>query len=179
MSNSDLHENITFDDVQPAAAIRPVRRLVTGVDEAGRSYIVEDAASPHVKVVANTPTFAVTELWRSESIPVDNSGPADDGLNVVELTPPAQGVVFRYVQFPPDTDWLDNPDAPDSQVHTTPSIDFAIVVSGEVYAVLDKDESLMHPGDVLIQRGTRHSWANRSAEPAVVAFALISGTTAH
>jgi len=179
MSDTELHKNITFDEVAPAATIRPVRRLITGVDAEGQSFIAADSASPHVKAVANTPTFAVTELWRATSIPVNNSGPIDDGLGVVELSPPRQGVVFRYVEFPPDTDWLANPDAPDSQVHTTASIDFAIVISGEIYAVMDKDESLMHAGDVLIQRGTRHSWANRSDHPAVMAFALVSGNAAH
>lgn len=178
MSDIDLHKNITFDAIEPAPHIRPVRRLVTAVDKEGLSYIAEDRDSPHVKAVANTPSFAVTELWRSHTIPVDNKGPIDDGLGIIELTPPSQGAVFRYVEFPPDTDWLDNPDAPDSQVHTTASIDFAIVVSGEIYAVLDKGESLMRAGDVLIQRGTRHSWSNRGNKPAVMAFALISGTTA-
>lgn len=178
MSDTDLHKNVSFDAIEPAPHIRRVRRLVTAVDKDGLSYIAEDRNSPHVKVVANTPSFAVTELWRSNAIPVDNKGPIDDGLSVIELTPPNNGVVFRYVEFPPDTDWLNNPSAPDSQVHTTASIDFAIVISGEIYAVLDKDESLMREGDVLIQRGTRHSWSNRGDKPVVMAFALISGTTA-
>jgi hypothetical protein len=175
-----VHENITIDagDIAPADTVRKIRRLVTAVDADGRSYIAQDEASPHVRVIASTPTFVISELWRADAIPVDNTGPIDDGLSHIELSPPSEGAIFRTVEFPPDSHWLENPAAPPDQVHTTASIDFAIVISGSIWAVTDNDERLMGPGDVLIQRGTRHSWSNRGTESAIVAFVLVAGTTA-
>lgn len=171
-----MTDNITLDEtLRPAESAQRFRRLVTGVDEAGRSVFVEDAAADHVQVVASTPAFVTTNFWRHDAVPVDNSGPADDGLSGrVGVAPPAGGSVFRAVEFPPDAVLADR--GVGDQTHATPSLDYAIVLSGEIWAVLDEDERLMKTGDVLIQRGTRHAWSNRSEESCVVAFALIGGT---
>jgi hypothetical protein len=173
-----MHDNITLDssDVAPAPSVQQIRRLVTGVDENGRSMFTDDAAASHLQVVANTPTYVVTNLWRHETVPVDNAGPADDGLaGEVALPPPPGGSVFRTVEFPPDSHWVGRPDAPTDQTHATPSLDYALVLSGEIWAVVDTEERLMRAGDVLIQRGTRHAWSNRSDAPCLVAFVLIAG----
>jgi mannose-6-phosphate isomerase-like protein (cupin superfamily) len=177
MTASAEHHVTLSASGDPAPTARRFRRLVTGVDENGRSVFLSDGESPSVQVVANTPTFVVTNLWQHDSVPVDNSGPADDGVSgAVALDPPAGGSVFRMVEFPPDGHWRDRPDGPSDQVHATPSLDYALVLQGEVWAVLDDEEKLMRPGDVLVQRGTRHAWSNRSTEPALVAFVLIGGT---
>lgn len=170
------HEVTLSDAMAPAPGTRTHRRIVTGVDAAGRSIIEEDRDARHVQVVANTPTMVVTNLWRHREVPVVNDGPADDGLDgPVPLAPPGNGSVFRMVEFPPDHHWQGREDGPSDQVHATPSLDYAIVLQGEIWAVLDEDETLMRPGDVLIQRGTRHAWSNRSDEQAIVAFVLIGG----
>jgi gentisate 1,2-dioxygenase len=106
---------------------------------------------------------------------------------------PAGGSVFRVVQFPPDKDWAARAAAMGGSVaidetakavqtdgpvrhahmHRTRSLDYAIVLSGEIWTVMDEGETKMTVGDVLIQRGTNHAWANRSNAPCVVAFVLI------
>ncbi|MGO1174446.1 Bll6423 protein [Actinomycetales bacterium JB111] len=178
MSNPTEHHVTLSAATVPAPSTRRFRRLVTGVDDAGRARFVADSESPSVQVVADTPTFVVTNFWQHSSVPVDNNGPAEDGVSgPVALEPPPCGSVFRTVEFPPDSDWRDREGGPSDQVHATASLDYAIVIAGEIWAVLDDgEERLMGPGDVLVQRGTRHAWSNRSSAPALVAFVLIGGT---
>jgi hypothetical protein len=174
-----MAENIPVSTggVRPSEKVTAVRRLVTGVNESGKSVIVEDATSPHVHVIADHPDYVYTDLWRTQATPVDNSGPADDGLSAPGgIAPGSGGSVFRTVEFPPDTAWDTGADLRAAMYHSTPSLDYAIVLSGEIWAVLDDDETLMRAGDVLIQRGTAHAWSNRSDHQAIVAFVLIGGT---
>jgi quercetin dioxygenase-like cupin family protein len=98
------------------------------------------------------------------------------------VTPPRHGSVFRTVEFPPDGVWRapssDGEELARRQVHSTDSLDYCIVMSGEIWAVLDAEETLLSAGDVLIQRGTNHAWSNRSDKPCVIAFVLIGGDAA-
>jgi hypothetical protein len=109
------------------------------------------------------------------------------------VAPPPGGCVFRVVQFAPDKDWAAIAAAMGGAVpvdesaksaskggpirhahmHRTRSIDFAIVLSGEIWAVMDVGEKKLVAGDILVQRGTNHAWANRSDLPCVIAFILI------
>ncbi len=179
----------------PGPDIKRFRRIVTGHDAQGRSVIMSDAASPHVMPIMDQPNFAVTDFWKTGATPADN-GPASGadpcGLPI-QVAPPAGGSVFRVVQFPPDKDWAAKAAAMGGSVaidetakaaptggpvrhahmHRTRSIDYAIVLSGEIWAVMDDGETRMTAGDVLVQRGTNHAWANRSSAPCVVAFVLI------
>jgi hypothetical protein len=163
-----------------------VRRVVTGHDAAGRSVIVQDGASPFVlRTTATGPV--VTDLWKTFRTPADNSDTAEPCADVT-LAPPPGGSVFRVVQFPPDAGWDEHAafaamghDLAGSAtrkgktvgMHTTASVDYAIVLSGEIWAVMDEGETLLRTGDVLVQRGTSHGWSNRTAAPASVAFVLI------
>lgn len=178
MSAASTEHSVSLGEgVEPALDTRRFRRIVTGVNEVGKSVIVSDGATSSIQTVANTPTFVVTNLWQHTEVPVNNDGPVDDGVGgAVSLNPPLGGSVFRMVEFPPDSHWRDREDGPADQVHATPSLDYAIVMEGEIWAVLDDEETLMRPGEVLIQRGTRHAWSNRSDKQAVVAFVLIGGT---
>ncbi|MGQ4601245.1 cupin domain-containing protein [Nocardia sp. R6R-6] len=178
MSAADIAHSVTLGrGVAPAPEARRFRRIVTGVNNAGRSVIVADGETSSIQTVAETPTFVVTNLWQHQQVPVVNDGPVDDGVGgEVRLNPPPAGSIFRMVEFPPDGAWRDREDGPADQVHATPSLDYAIVIEGEIWAVLDDEETLMKPGDVLIQRGTRHAWSNRSDRQTVVAFVLIGGT---
>ena len=176
-----------------APRVRPIRRIVTGHDANRRSIIESDQASPHVMAIHGIPSHAVTDLWTTRATPADCD--AADGCQVpVQLAPPAKGSVFRVVEFPPDKDWLGLVDtraafasmgdsgakalAGSAQqrhpfMHKTSSVDYALVMSGEIWAVLDEHETCMQAGDVLIQRGTNHAWSNRSDQPCLVAFVLI------
>ena len=177
-------------------SIRPVRRIVTGHNLQGRSVIVSDAPSPHAMALAGVSDFGVTDIWKTFGAPASNEGSADACTAKITLAPPPSGTVFRVVQFPPDRDYVGKwkPDAAFASMgdsgadaihknaerheamHTTNSVDYAIVIEGEIWAVLDDDEVLMKAGDVLVQRGTSHAWSNRSDRPSMVGFVLIDAS---
>ncbi|MEC7762093.1 MAG: cupin domain-containing protein [Pseudomonadota bacterium] len=182
-----------MNDTQTAPQVRPIRRIVTVEGSDGRSRIEEDGASPHVMAIHGIPTHAVTELWATTSAPAQPDL-ADPSKVPVQLAPPTNGTVFRVVEFPPDADWLGQVDAgaafgsmgssgadaiaatedkPHPLMHKTQSVDYAIVMQGEIWAVLDDAETLMKPGDVLVQRATNHAWSNRSDKACLIAFVLV------
>jgi hypothetical protein len=175
------------------ARIRPIRRIVTGHDAAGRSTILQDGPSPHAMNMAGIDHFGVTDLWKTYGAPAELAGDADPCGSPITLAPPPNGTLFRIVEFPPDAAYLatwnrDDAfaslgesgksaiDASSSRhpgMHRTPTVDYAVVISGEIWAILDTAEVAMRAGDVLIQRGTNHSWSNRSDASALVGFVLI------
>ena len=169
--------------------------MVTGHDAAGKSLFVMDGPAPHV--YQRSPGSAiVTELWETRSTPADNRGNAEVTDHPFHLAPPKNGTVLRIIEYPPEKERLaalskeraagddgsghisaldrGNPRHPG--FHKTASVDYAIVLSGEIYALMDEGEVLLKPGDVLIQRGTNHAWSNRSDKPATLAFVLIDAT---
>jgi mannose-6-phosphate isomerase-like protein (cupin superfamily) len=165
-----------------------IRRIVTGVNDAGRSFIVSDTQLPSAEVGPVQPVAAV--LWVTDRSPVSNAGnddPVPDG--VAATIPPADkgGSIFRIIDFPPDGQGHRTPEEMEQRgakisrerwakragFHQTDTVDYAIVLEGEVYAVLDEGETLMRTGDVLIQRGTHHAWSNRSGKLCRMAFILI------
>ena len=165
-----------------------VRRIVTGVNDAGRSCILSDTRLPTAEVAPGAPVRA--GVWTMDSMPASNTGthdPVPDG--VIMRTPPAHrgGTVIRFTYIPPDKTRAYNPDdlrrrgskttpersAKHPGFHATDTVDYAICLEGEIWAVLDEDETLMRPGDVLIQRGTYHAWSNRSESICRMAFILI------
>jgi hypothetical protein len=181
-----------------ASRIQPVRRIVTGHDAKGRSTILMDEASPHAVTLPGVDNFGCTDLWKTYATPADNAGTADACHGPLALAPPQRGSVFRVVEFPPDKEYIGKWKREDAfaamgesgaaavtasaerheGMHRTHSIDYAIVLSGEIWAVLDTAETLMRAGDVLVQRGTNHAWSNRSEKPCLVAFVLIDALPA-
>jgi hypothetical protein len=165
---------------------RNYRRIVTGHNANGRSILWKDGASPNVFEVM--PGLHVYEMWQTAA-PADNIGDEDTALGGLQLEPRnANGTVFRIVELPPDESLRDadmgeafekmHSDAHDADsetlgMHETRTTDYAIVIAGEVWAVMEEGETKMEVGDVLIQRGTNHAWSNRSDKPAAVAFVLI------
>ena len=180
--------------VPPSGDIKKFRLLVTGHDDHGQSVFLTDQAAPHVMSVLQTPTYAVTDFWKALTLPADNSAAtAKDPCQVPFVVAPSPGgCVFRVVEFPPDHHWeakaaamggsapvdetakvAEGGAVRHGQMHRTRSLDFAIVLSGEIWAIMDVGEKKMVTGDMLVQRGTNHAWANRSEEPCHVAFILI------
>lgn len=173
--------------------IRAIRRIVTGHDAAGRSTIVEDRPSPHAMNMAGIASFGVTDIWKTFGAPADLASDADPCGSPITLAPPRHGTVFRIVEFPPDAAYLatwdpheafaslgdsgasaiDPSSSRHAGMHRTQTVDYAVVISGEIWAILDTTEAPMRAGDVLIQRGTNHSWSNRSDASALVGFVLI------
>jgi mannose-6-phosphate isomerase-like protein (cupin superfamily) len=166
-------------DVMPAPSARKIRRLVTGLNADGRSTIVMEDVARHVAVGHGTPTYVATQLWRTQTAPADNTEPVNDPYDTDEplsVGPSEVGTVFRTLELPPDRDWRFDTEGNEIRplaFHTTRSIDYAIVLSGSVWAVLDDAEVEMRAGDVLVQRGTAHAWSNRSSSPCLMAFVLI------
>ncbi|MFN2645751.1 MAG: cupin domain-containing protein [Burkholderiales bacterium] len=168
-----------------------VRRVLTGHDAEGRSTIIADGAAPTLKEMASMPGLALTDLWETTGAPADNDGHSDAAARPVHLEPPKNGTLFRIVEFPPDSHWRHRADAreafdsiaaghapdkssSDPMMHKTNTVDYIVVLKGEIYAVLDQGETLLKPGDVFIQRGTNHSWSVRSDEACVIAVVLVN-----
>ena len=138
-----------------------VRRIITGHDANGRAVVKIDEISQNI--TSNRAGATACVVWTTESFPVNNTGDADEGLREVGTTL-KNGTVFRVIEFAPGV-------APRN--HRTDSIDYAVVVSGEIDMELENSVVHLKAGDVLVQRGTIHNWVNRGTTPCVMAFVLI------
>jgi mannose-6-phosphate isomerase-like protein (cupin superfamily) len=168
-----------------------VRRVLTGHDADGKSAIIADGPAQNVKEMASMPGLALTDLWETVSAPASNAGGADAALRPVRLEPPRNGTLLRIVEFPPDSAWRSGADgreafksigaghaqdraSSDPMMHRTSTVDYIIVLKGEIHAIMETSEVLLRTGDVLVQRGTNHSWSVRGAEPCVIAAVLVN-----
>jgi hypothetical protein len=172
----------------------PIRRLVTGDDASGRSSIIEDAPASAIRTVAERPGYRSVNVWRTGEVPVKIDS-ADAVASHQGILPPKNGSILRIIDFPPEpADPAERQrrihatfggmfkDATHDKragahpgMHRTETVDYAIILEGEIWAVMDEGETLMRAGDVLIQRGTNHAWANRSQKTARIAFVLMDG----
>jgi mannose-6-phosphate isomerase-like protein (cupin superfamily) len=178
--------------------LKSFRRVVTGHDQEGRAVIQADAPPERVRVIGpDGPTFY--EIWntRATPAPIDRSGgePVEDQIM---LAPPPNGTRIRVLDIPPETAALRQMDAAAARqhfaeigaagaathdgatsghpfMHRTESIDYGIVLDGEITLIVDEGETTVHAGDIVIQRGTNHGWANRSGKNCRIAFILIDG----
>jgi len=139
-----------------------VRRVVTGHDDQGRAKVLIDETVKNV--ASQRPGALYSVIWSSEGFPVNNDGDADPSGKKIGTTIP-DGTVFRIVSFGPGV-------APRN--HRTDSIDYAVVMSGEIDMELDVGKVHLKAGDVLVQRGTIHNWVNTGSEPCIIAFTLVS-----
>ena len=139
-----------------------IRRVVTGHDTSGRAIVKIDEVAKNV--TSSRPGASACVVWTTEGFPVDNTGEEDSGLRKTGTTLD-NGTVFRILE-------LESGASPRN--HRTDSIDYAVVMSGEVDMELDDTTVHLKAGDVLVQRGTIHNWVNRGTEPCVIAFVLIA-----
>jgi quercetin dioxygenase-like cupin family protein len=139
-----------------------IRRVVTGHDAQGRAKVLIDEQVKNV--ISNRPGATSSVIWSSDSLPVNNDG-SDDPSGKSIGTTLKNGSVFRVVRFDPGVS---------PRNHRTDSIDYAVVISGEIDMSLDDETVHLKAGDVLVQRGTVHNWLNNGKEPCIIAFALIS-----
>ncbi|HLQ33336.1 MAG TPA: cupin domain-containing protein [Chloroflexota bacterium] len=137
-----------------------VRRVVTGHDANGRAIVKIDELG---KTGSPRPGTETSVIWTTEGFPVDNSGDADESQRQVGTTH-ANGTVFRILELQPGNS---------PRNHRTDSIDYAVVMSGEVDMELDDNVVHLKAGDVLVQRGTIHNWLNKGSEPCRIAFVLV------
>ncbi|HEY1300750.1 MAG TPA: cupin domain-containing protein [Stellaceae bacterium] len=142
------------------------RRVVTGHDENGRAVVLIDETAKNL--VSARPGATAAVVWTTEGFPVDNDSNADEGLRRTGTTL-ANGTVFRILELAPGNS---------PRNHRTDSIDYAVVMKGEIDMELDDTSVHLKAGDVLVQRGTIHNWVNRGTEPCVIAFVLIAANSA-
>jgi mannose-6-phosphate isomerase-like protein (cupin superfamily) len=175
---------------------RPVRRVVTGHDSQGRSIVQEDGPPARTVTLGGESGTTFHEIWntRSTPAPIDRASgePPEQG---VSLLPPAGGGRIRILDIPPDDGTVaalsreavralfeaigaghalaENPAHP--LMHRTETVDYGIVLEGELVLILDESETIVRAGDIVVQRGTSHAWANRSRANARIAFVLVDG----
>ena len=138
-----------------------VRRVVTGHDASGKAIVQIDEISKNV--VSNRPGASSCVIWTSEGFPVDNDGDKDTDKGATGTTL-AGGTVFRILELEPGNS---------PRNHRTDSIDYAIVMKGEIDMEIDGASVHLKQGHVLVQRGTIHNWVNNGPEPCTIAFVLI------
>lgn len=175
-----------------------IRRVVTGHDQHGRAVVIADGPPPLVHTDPRRPGYRSTDLWRTNAMPVPIVHRADDPTpGPRRQLPNPMGTVFRINEIAPDTEALLNLDPAMARqvfadmgnaagstfaetrrhpmMHRTETVDYAIVLEGELVMVLDDQDVVLKQGDVVIQCGTNHAWANRSDKPAKILFVLIDG----
>ncbi|WET48995.1 cupin domain-containing protein [Chryseobacterium indologenes] len=147
------------------------RRIVTGIKN-GKSIIVEDQQVENA--VEHFPGLIISDIWNTQAMPASL-----DFENRIPNTgfpqTPKNGTYFRYVVVPPDKHLgvEFKKGKPHPMMHETPTLDYIIILSGELYLMMEEGETLLKPGDIVIQRGTNHAWSNRSDEPCIQLAVLI------
>jgi mannose-6-phosphate isomerase-like protein (cupin superfamily) len=172
----------------------PVRRVVTGHDENGTAIVIEDSAATNILERPERPGVALINLWQTKRTPAPWDEDGDPVADPIVLKPPENGTVLRILEFwPEDREALAKLDtkaafgamgATDNLVedtrhpfmHKTNTVDYAIVIEGEIDMLMDETSVHLKAGDVLIQRGTNHAWSNRGTDVCRIAFVLIDGT---
>ncbi len=140
------------------------RRIVTGHRGDGVSTVIADGPAPVTRTVGGGSVFH--EVWNTTGPrpPIEPKEPEPTQFHA-EVPPPPDGSIIRYVEIPAGAR---------SPMHRTETVDYGIVLSGEVYLVLEGAETCLRTGDVVVQRGTTHAWENRSNEPSTMVFVLIA-----
>ena len=178
-------------------SIAPIHRVVTGHDADGRAIVALNGALPTVVEIAAIPGTIFHEVWSTTGSPAPVDNGADPSLGPLMLPPPKQGTRIRFVDIPPDTaEFLAQgaakmkdafaqvgdekastvkAESPHPLMHRTESVDYGIVIEGQMTLVLDDSEVLLKTGSVVVQRGTNHAWANRSGKPCRMLFVLVDG----
>jgi mannose-6-phosphate isomerase-like protein (cupin superfamily) len=171
---------------------KAVRRIVTIDDEEGRSVAIADGPAPDVRGDRARPGFSSTRIWVTYSSPAVIAGFHDPVTGPPTLEPPRGGSMCRIVTFPPDGTFLGkvgatdvgafframgspgastySAEAPHPYMQKTQTLDFCLVLGGEITLVLDTAEVDLKAGDTVVQRGTNHAWSNRSNRPCTIAI---------
>jgi len=152
-----------FDFKEIEMSLPAVRRIITGHDDAGKAIVKIDEICNHFR--EGRPGAMVCNVWTTDTAPADNSGQDDKGKREGKFTMIENGSVFRIIEFKPGVQ---------QRVHRTDTIDYIVVMSGEIDMELEAGEEVhLKAGEVMVQRGTVHNWINRGTESCVLAVILI------
>lgn len=174
----------------------PVRRVVTGHDAEGKAVVLSDGEPPNKYELSVKGTF-FTEIWNTREAPATVDNGPDPTARPRKMSPHPTGSTIRIVQIAPEQEGQFTADAetlrahfaelgsaeaatyhadsPHPLMHRTESIDYGIVLEGEVTLILDDSATVLHAGDIIVQRGTNHAWSNRGSVPCRIAFVLLDG----
>lgn len=160
----------------------PFRRVVTGTNSQGKSIFLFDSYAPTVKEFKGAGIYATT-IWETNQAPASNIGSDDLSAHEFILGPPDAGTNFRIVEFLPEPENISGDSLKETgshveskihpMMHATDSVDYIVILKGEIYAIVETGEVLLKAGDVFVQRGTAHAWANRSNKPCVFAAVMV------
>lgn len=173
-----------------------IHRVVTGHDADGKAIVSIDGPLPAIVELQAIPGLIFHEVWETHGMPAPVDNGADPSTGPTMHGPPKNGTRIRFVDLPPDADFLGETDrqmkalfeevnnvvglttradSPHPMMHRTEAVDYGIVIEGELTLVLDDSEVPLKPGSVVIQRGTNHAWANRSGKTCRMLFIQIDG----
>ena len=172
-----------------------VRRIVTGHDLEGRAIVTSDGPVPVVVTNPQRPGYSWSQVWMTDTAPATIDNGPDPTQRPVSIEPAASGSVIRVIEFPPETEQsralnaerakelfarmgsanasTGRPGSRHPLMHRTETVDYGIVLEGEITLVLDDSDVPLHAGDIVIQRGTNHAWSNRSGKSCRMAFILL------
>jgi mannose-6-phosphate isomerase-like protein (cupin superfamily) len=176
-----------------------VRRVVTGHDATGKAVVISDGLTPTLKTNRLRPGHQSTEVWRTSATPAPISSAEDDptveGPHTIHPAP--RGTVIRIAEWAPEPEEIRNltPEAAREIframgnenastygrggrhpiMHRTQTVDYAVILEGELTLLLDEEDVKLKAGDVVIQRGTNHGWRNVSNKPCRILFVLLDG----
>ena len=175
----------------------PIRRIVTGHDPDGKAVVAMQGEPPHIISFPSVPGTYFFEIWKAGQVPAPVDNGPDPTLGPRRLSPTAGGCAVRIVQIAPEKDVklpstveemeqhfreTGSPEiatsrlnAPHPLMHRTQTLDFGILIDGELTLILDDSEVRLTPGDIVVQRGTNHAWSNRGDKPCRIAFVLLDG----
>lgn len=174
----------------------PIHRVVTGHDIEGKSLAISNGPLSTIRELEALPGMIFHEVWETRGTPASVDNGPDPTPGPLSHQAPKHGTCIRFVDFPPDSSYLDQaearmkalfaevndvtaltikPDSPHPMMHRSEAVDYAVVIEGEITIVLDGSEVRLTPGSVVVQRGTNHAWANRSDKFCRVLFIQIDG----
>jgi mannose-6-phosphate isomerase-like protein (cupin superfamily) len=189
MAALGLAQADAFAQTQPSAqpqASQPIRRVVTKLDESGKAVVMFDE---QLMLSRPRPPNSNLDLWTTQKSPADFSWTEDRAKP--GFSPPKGGTSLRVVEFPPVGPGVDKLDlnlvmnmvgagAPAKGrpskhpfMHRTRTVDYAIILSGEISMMLDETEVFLKAGDFVVQQATNHAWINRGKVPCRIAFVLM------
>jgi mannose-6-phosphate isomerase-like protein (cupin superfamily) len=174
-----------------------IRRVVTGHDKNGKAIVISDGPATSVKSHPNRPGHRSTDIWKTTAMPVPiTAEEPDPTLGPRDFTPP-NGTKIRIAEIPPEPEFFKTLTPAQVQeffksggnesastfhengrhpfMHRTESLDYAVVLEGEITMLLDEQDIVLKAGDIVIQRGTNHAWSNRSGKPVRMLYILIDG----
>jgi len=177
--------------------VKPVRRIVAGEDEKGNAVIFSDGPVRDILTDPARPGYSEARVWVTDGTPAPYAGIKETTDRPYTIEPPTRGSVCRVITFPPEASYIGkvteqdvqayfklagspsastySRSAPHPYMQKTRTLDFVLVLEGEITLVLDTAEVHLKRGDTVVQRGANHAWSNRSDKPARLVFSLHDG----